>query len=196
MTDATISVVGTLAGVILGFVLTALWSWRQQASTEKRQKNTALRLASLEIEHNLTELKTYWGKVFELQPEREELYQRDPTFKFLDLSRRLITLPIPMWKHSVWDNHMGVLSAAIEETRVIGVYELHAKLDSLATIRDRLVGLAHEQDVELATPRTANMLSFPQRIFDLNAPPLWAQCEEMAEELLEAGNPLNPGAAL
>ena len=186
MTEAIVGVIGVLLGTALGFGLNEYAGRKQEARTEKMQVRSVRTIVSLEIEENLRLLWQFWRSVEALPDEAD----RDA----MNFSRRLIQVPLPGWSHGAWESQLSSLAAALTAREIRQVHVHHNRLERITAIRAQLEAFAATQrDEWMSAPDAGGVVRSVaglSRVFDWNAPELWAECERGVEELRETGNPL------
>jgi hypothetical protein len=151
-----IAVVGSIRGAIRGAEVgaAATRAVTQQAidaeraagqATEEQQRNSVRLLLSLEIDHNLDSLRTFWAEVT-----REELrnYSDDSDEQrravARDRARALLGAPVPVWAREAWNGLTPLLPLALSRTEIERANGVYSRLDTISAIRAQLAEMAAE----------------------------------------------------
>lgn len=184
--NSIIIVSGTLLGVYIGSKLNETTSRRMKEKDEKRQIESIRTLISLEIDQNLESLKNLWNKLKENSEDNDSL----------SLAQKLVKIPLPNFKHVIWEKQTSLLTISFEKEEIKNIYSIYSALDDLNLIYHKLNFLIIEEKQKTKSgvhkvSRVEEMMSWMSKSsFEVDTPVLWLDFEEKTQKLIKNGNPL------
>jgi predicted DNA-binding WGR domain protein len=182
-------------GAILATVLSLIQTWVTERRTDRKTASRVRTVISVEIDQNITLAETYLGQLTRDYYEYDGDY-REPDWDEVALFRahRLRTLPLPPWRHSMWQSQLSELTMAMNQEQISRCHAHHGYLDTVASIKATLDSFWREQQ-EASTafaqlPEEERKKRYQNRSYSENVDELWAQVENALKELIELGNPL------
>ena len=188
MAQEYLTVLGTISGVITGFLLNEINTRRK----EKRQIQSVRMLISLEIDKNIEMLYDLWDKVNKIDPDNEN------EDKMTNSEYKLINLPSTYWKNESWKSQISFLPIALNKDEIRKVNDFYDDIENIKSIQLSLLSLAEEdaKGWRAVNSKHGMFISykdlpvFPEA-FKQRAPALWAEFEKITLKLLENRNPLS-----
>jgi hypothetical protein len=108
-------------------------------------------------------------------------------------ARQLVAKIPPSWSRTTWDGLIASVPAALSPAEIAAVQKLNSNLAALSAIRLELIAPAWERieyrSHQNALGHTYDLPIIPVQ-FSSMAPAAWADCEAIALEILQIGNPL------
>lgn len=129
---AIVGVVGSIAGILIGFALSEGSTRLRQQQADVEQAQSARMVMRIEIDRNLVRLQSFRKEV----AQEESKLPKDAQGKWAAL--RNATLPL--WSHTIWESQISVAAKALTEEEIKGVLSLHSKLDNLSKIHAEFLG--------------------------------------------------------
>ncbi len=184
--NSLIALIGTLSGAFFGVRWKESVINKREEKKEKRQIDSVRSLITLEINQNLKSLKELWNKINEdnLDGNNEDIEQ---DYQKVNLSRKLIQLPLPNWKNVMWEDQTSLLAISLDEGEIKKIYDIYAALDDLKSIYKQLLNLKGDEKEQLRSKYRA--MRGPT-IFLVGSPQLWTNFRGTTLKLLKNGNPL------
>jgi hypothetical protein len=173
MSDSVISaIIGGIVGSVASFLF-VLWMNR----SDQRQQTQAVRtLISLEIEHNLMLLRSFWERV-------NKAISADVNAgrEVHNMISEMVALPLPRWSRRAWESQIALLPQAVDSEIVLKQIHAHyTDLELIVAIRDQIMILRQ-------APRT---LTGDNIAYSINTPILYDECKRIVTDMLDVGNPL------
>ncbi|HWX42706.1 MAG TPA: hypothetical protein VN345_16255 [Blastocatellia bacterium] len=86
-------------------------------------------------------LRSFWGELAQEDPSEVEGYLQGSkrVSKFLELQP-------PVWSHRVWESQMSQVAQALEQEEIRQLHFLHAGLETIVSIHNRIRHLDAEQE--------------------------------------------------
>jgi hypothetical protein len=200
MIIAAISIVGTLAGVLVGFVLSEFC-----ATHRKRDRSDRLRtLAKLEVQFNLYSLEKFWeGFQAETADLEREIVGEDihDTLEILaqQYVNTFVDIPLPEWNRKVWESQFSTLSSVLSEDEIMRVWDIFNELDKISAFHETFTSYRAEGDREIFESTVGEkdpvffsiISSFANDSrLQKDALEIWMECEQTISEVLKRGNPI------
>jgi hypothetical protein len=197
---AAISIIGTLAGVTTGFLLSEFY-----ATHRKKDHSDRLRiLAKLEIKQNLQLLDRFWEK---FQAKTSDLQKEIVGEDFHDTLEILaqqyvkifVEISLPEWNRKVWESQFTPLSRVLSEDEIMQVWDLYNDLDKVSAFYKTFKSYQAESDQEIveAAAREKDPVFFSiislfsnDSKFQEDSLERWMECEQTISEVLRRGNPV------
>jgi hypothetical protein len=182
---AALGVFGTLAGAIIGVVLTKLYDQRDEKDKEKKQVLSVRTLTSLEIDFNLEIIRGYWKEIHESMNEDEDAENTKRSFAL-----RFIEMPPPNLSRDAYSSQMHHFAVALDQQELTDVYKFYNLLSRLDLLRNQLTDLRDRQARDYQATMGKQGYYGLRREFDKNSPEQWDECESIYNQLIAKGNPL------
>ncbi len=190
------ALIGAVVGAVLASGLPIGWSVLQERRVSKRQRASVRALLRVEVEENLALLRPYWSTL-------NEGLEGDTTGVNVSgmVAHRMVRQPLPPWSRLMWEAQAASLPAALMPQEIRAMQRHYANLATLATYRERLVAVEHEDTVaeQTAVEMQSPLPGYfpPTRVsvesqFPREAVQLWPGINRAVTELLEQGVPLGP----
>ncbi len=181
------SLITTLLGVIVGFFLSQAGTAKRDRETRKQQAESARILVTAEIDFNLELLGNFWEQLNKRDSDRDL-----PTYGEA-MARKLAFISLPILSHKLWENQIAVLTVAMTKEQINQPLHFHQKIDSLVTLRARLVELVKQSPPEYPEYLFSNLsgtAGLAPTAFQKAAIPIWNDFFNITQDLRSQGNPL------
>lgn len=200
MIETIVGIMGTLLGVVVGFVLNEIY-----VRGDKKDRTGRLRMMTkLEITQNLHLLQQFWGKFqAETWGERRTVIGEDIHDTYETLAYRCATkfieTEVPRWNRKIWESQFSAISSVLSEDEIIRVWNLYDDMDKISAYHAMLASYKAELDKEIleAAAREKDPVFFSvitsfarESKFQDEVLDLWSDCEQTVNNLLKMGNPL------
>lgn len=200
MLIAAISIIGTLAGVLAGFLLSEFY-----ATHRKRDRSDQLRiLAKLEVQQNIYSLGQFWEKFqAETADLRREIVGEDihDTLEILaqQYVNTFVAISLPEWNRKVWESQFSTLSLVLSEDEIMRVWDIFNELDKISAFYETFASYRAEgeRDIFEAAVGEKDPVFFSIISSFTNNSPLqedalemWMECEQTISDVLKRGNPI------
>ncbi len=176
-------IMATILGVMLGLASSEFSNWRRDRKRRSRKKNSTRTLISLENERNMVLLKEFWYKLNDTEDNEAEKDEDK-----IDLSHRLIKMPLPAWNDVMWIKQAPLLAITFTDKEIIEISSFYNCLQGLKSIYTKLLDL-DAKDREYNSTYAGNgvdLASLPRsKRFHEEAPGLWDEFGDIALKLIE-----------
>lgn len=182
-------ILATITGVIMGLISSEISNLRRDRRKKRRKINSTRTLISLENERNIELLKEFWYK---LNKDEEEDEAEGEELK-INLSHRLIKMPMPSWNDLMWRKQASFLPITFSDKEIIAISSFNNCFELLKSIYSKLIDLDTKDREYNSTYASSGfkLSSLPRSDrFGEEAPGLWNEFEQITLNLLEKGNPL------
>jgi hypothetical protein len=182
-------IIGSLVGVIVGFVLSQVATYMKESSVRKKERISIRNLILMELEQNINLLEDYWHDV-SLSPDEDE-----PEENYTDrLVRRTKEIPYPPLISIVWQSHIGRLAEVLENEELKSIWRQYEIFRFLPILHERLV-ISDSEKVkrEYGYSRASRALrtqGLTSATFNSESAALMMEYKTLITEVLENGNPL------
>jgi len=201
MMGTIVGIVGTLLGVMLGFVLNEVYV---RGGKKDRSGSRLRTLTKLELMQNLHLLEKFWGKFqADTSEERRTIIGEDihDTYEILAYrcANKFIDIEVPQWNRKIWESQFSAISSVLSEDEIIRVWSLYDDMDKISAYHEMLASYKAELDKEIleAASREKDPVFFSvitafakESKFQDEVLDLWSDCEQTINNLLKKGNPI------
>ena len=182
MATENLAVIGTIAGVIIGFLLNTVYTWIKDTRNEKRVKENVRILVYLELEQNIELLKEYWGELMGKNP--------GDFIPELDFYGSLMLIPLPLWSHKMWEDQIPFIKLSFNENEIKKIHHLHLKLEKINLIQSNFIASLSESEKNLLLNQTTDYMIYESRLRQ-KVKVYWNEFEKSVNEALLDDNPIN-----
>lgn len=182
MDTGILTVIGTIFGVIIGFLLNAVYIWIKDTKNEKKLKENVRILIYLELEQNIELLKEYWNNLLGENPK-----DFIPEYDFYG---SLILIPLPLWSHKMWEDQIPFIKLSFNENEIKKIHHLHSKLEKINLIQSKFIISLSESEKNLLLNQTTEYTLYESRLKQ-KVRVYWNEFEKSITEVLKNGNPIN-----
>jgi hypothetical protein len=186
------SVLGALLGARVGAKATrdatqqAIEADRASAREgDERQRKAARLLVSLEIDHNLANLRSFWE---EAASHLQDQYRGVPE------AQRLTRVPIPTWTRVAWDGMTPLLPLTLSRAEIEQANRLYSQLEAITLIRAEIARMTAEKPYQVLAHLPGRPDPVPEMIYPRSwsyfAPDLAERVEVTVVDLIANGNPI------
>jgi len=195
---------GTLGGVWLGHRWAEDAARQREAHAEEQQARAVRAIVRLEIQSNLDSIRLRLSSLSKKagdhssdMTESEHLTDHDREYREnLRLAQALVDDPLAPFDRLALESQLGALPTALTDAGVLAVLTVYKNMSRLEIIQRQLIALHDEQEAAwkeyINDGQRPTDLAYigPATPFNFNARKLWSEYAQLANTLIENGNPL------
>ncbi|MDA3923802.1 MAG: hypothetical protein PF904_03780 [Kiritimatiellae bacterium] len=125
MKPEVLSTITSLAGVVLGFLLSTVYQLIQSLSKRKNAKKTLRHLIQLEISSNVSALEIFWSQIVE---RKKEWVSEEGEIVEFRLGQIIADLPFPRIGANIWHSNAEALPSAYSTSSIEKLWDIYQDL--------------------------------------------------------------------
>jgi hypothetical protein len=173
MSDAAVTGLFLVVGVLLGVTLNEGASWYRRQLLERGERRSIRAALELEYEHNRAALCGWWDALYDV-PAAGSAEDQD-----FENRRRLATAPLPSWSSLMWQSNAAKLTRILQDEEFKALLDRYASLD-MFTLQHAAI---RSEFAEARQRNSDNPLSWggAKATFLAHTSAAWEQCREIQQ---------------